>query len=567
MTDNSEYPWLRNYPKEIPAEINPDIYSSIPDFIKKIADEYGATPAYSNFDVKMSYQELEDRTTVFASYLQSLSGLKKGDRVAIMMPNLLQYLVAVFGAIKAGMIVVNINPLYTPRELDGILKDSQAKALVIIDTFAKTFERIAEGSSVEYVIVTSVGDLFPPAKRMLFNFVTKKIKKLVPKFNLPNATTFREAMAIGSSRKFEPVEIKNTDTAFLQYTGGTTGVSKGAMITHRNIIANQQQTSVWLSTGFVKRKEVVMLALPLYHAFSFTGMCAFLQWGSKLVLITNPRDIKGLVKEWDKNHFSVMMGVNTLFNALLNAPGFDKLDFSALKLCVGGGTQVQKPVAERWHKLTGAYIIEAYGLTEASPGVTANTLNSAWNGSVGFPFSSTIVSIRGEGFKDLGYWTTINEVEEHTGEICVKGPQVMAGYWNSPDKTALAIRDGWLRTGDIGHMDSNGRITITDRQKDLILVSGFNVYPNEVETVLQSMPEILECGVVGMPSEKTGEMVKAVIVKKDPNLTKEQVIAFCRQNLTGYKIPREVIFVDSIPKTLVGKILRRELKSIVEKNQ
>ena len=565
MTEQKEFPWIKNYPEGVPATINPDIYSSLPDFEEKIAEEYGNTPAFQNFGSTMSYKELDEKSSAFAAYLQSLEGVEKGDRVAVMMPNLMQYPVTLFGILKAGMIVVNVNPLYTARELNGTLKDSGAKALVIIENFAKTFEKIASDSPVKHVVTTKVGDLLSFPKKQIINFVLKNVKKMIPPFNLPDAVEFNQALSIGASKGFKPVEIKSDDVAFLQYTGGTTGVSKGAMLTHRNVLANMMQTGIWISKEFKKREEVVMVALPLYHIFSLTAMCSFLQWGAKCVLITNPRDMKGLVKEWAKNKFTVICGVNTLFNGLLRVPELKNLDFSMLKLTVGGGTQVQKPVAEAWFDSTKGHIIEAYGLTEASPGVSANPMYTPWNGSVGFPFPSTEVSIRGEGFRDLGTWTTPNEIQEHTGEICVRGPQVMKGYWNRPDETAATIRDGWLRTGDIGNMDSNGRITITDRQKDMILVSGFNVYPNEIESVLQGMPGVLECGVVGVPSEKSGEMVKAVIVKQDPSLTKEQVIAYCRQNLTGYKMPKEIVFVDSIPKTPVGKILRRELKGIVQK--
>ena len=562
MNDEQQYPWLRNYPQGIPATINPDIYESLPDFQEKICQEFRDAPAFTNLGTNISYKEFDAKVKALAAYLQSLKGLEQGDRVAVMMPNLLQYPIVLFAILKAGFIVVNVNPLYTARELGGVLKDSEAKVLFIIDAFAKTFEKIQKETPVEHVITTSVGDLLPAAKRLVVNFMVKRVKKMVPEFHLEHSVTLLEALSKGASEKFEAPKIDRYDVAFLQYTGGTTGVSKGAMLTHRNILANLQQTGVWISTDFKKKAEVVMTALPLYHIFSMTAMCSFLQWGARMVLITNPRDMKGLVKECAKQHFTVICGVNTLFNGLLNTPGFDRVDFSMLKLAVGGGTQVQKVVAERWHAVTGKHISEAYGLTEASPGVAANPLNTPWNGSVGFPFPSTVVSIRGEGFKDLGQWTTPQEIEEHTGEICVKGPQVMRGYWNKPEETAATLRDGWLRTGDIGNMDSNGRITITDRQKDMILVSGFNVYPNEIESVLQSMPEILECGVVGVPSEKSGEMVKAVIVKKDPSLTADQVKAYCRQNLTGYKMPREIVFVESIPKTPVGKILRRELKDI-----
>lgn len=562
MEEFSKFPWIRNYPDNVPATIDPDVWDSLPDFQEKMSKEYGDAPAFTNFGSTMTYADLEEKSSQMAAYLQSLEGMEQGDAIAIMMPNLMQYPISLFGILKAGFVVVNINPLYTARELEGQLKDSGAKAIIIIENFAKTFERIKDKVNVKHVITTEIGDCLPAPKRIMINFMIKKVKKMVPEFNIPGAVKFVEALKIGKTKKFTKPNIDRYDIAFLQYTGGTTGISKGAMLTHRNILANLQQTGVWISTNFKKKEEVVMTALPLYHIFSMTAMCSFLQWGAHLVLITNPRDMKGLVKECVKWKFSVICGVNTLFNGLLNTSGFDKVDFSKLKLAVGGGTQVQKPVAERWLKTTGKNIIEAYGLTEASPGVSANPLNTPWNGSVGFPFPSTIVTIRGEGFKDLGQWVSPAEIAEHTGEICVKGPQVMRGYWNRQEETTNTIRDGWLRTGDIGNMDSNGRITITDRQKDMILVSGFNVYPNEIEAVLQSMPEILECGVVGVPSTKSGEMVKAVIVKKDPSLTVEKVKAFCRQNLTGYKMPKEIIFVDSIPKTPVGKILRRELKTL-----
>lgn len=565
MSEQKSFPWLKNYPEGVPATIDPDIFPSLAAFEEHCAQEFANLPAFTNFGSTLTYSEFDKKSTAFASYLLSLPGIEKGDRVAIMMPNLLQYPVTFFGILKAGLVVVNVNPLYTARELESTLKDSGAKVLVIIENFARTYEKVASHYSVEHVITTQVGDLFTPLKRTFMNFMIKKVKKMVPPFNIPGAVPFNEALAKGEKLPFNPPEIVGSDPAFLQYTGGTTGVAKGAILTNRNIIANLQQTGVWVSRDFEKGKEVVMVALPLYHIFSLTALCFYLQWGAHCILITNPRDMKALVKGWGKWHYSVICGVNTLFNGMLHTEGFNDLDFSKLKLTVGGGTQVQKPVAEAWLKATGGEITEAYGLTECSPGVAANPLNTSWNGSVGFPFPSTEVSIRGEGFKDLGYWVTPNEIPQCTGEICVKGPQVMAGYWNRPEETENTIRDGWLRTGDIGNMDSNGRITITDRQKDMILVSGFNVYPNEVEAVLQGMPGVLEVGVVGVPSAKSGETVKAVIVRRDPSITKDDVKKYCRQQLTGYKIPKEIVFVDSIPKTPVGKILRRELKDIVEK--
>lgn len=564
MTEQT-FPWLKNYPQGIPHNIDPDHYKSLADFEEQVCKEYGKLPVFTNFGKTISYTDFDRKATAFAAYLLSLPGVKKGDRVALMMPNLIQYPIALFGVLKAGLIVVNVNPLYTSRELLGTLKDSGAKVIVIVENFAKTFERVQKESAVEHVITTQIGDQLSTPKRLLVNFMLKKVKKMVPEFNIPGAVSFNEALSKGASLPFNPPEVKRDDIAFLQYTGGTTGVPKGAMLTHRNILANLEQTGAWVSRDFVKGQERVMSALPLYHIFSLTAMCFCLKWGAQCVLITNPRDMKGLVKECAKYRFTLICGVNTLFNGLLHTPGFAELDFSELKLTVGGGTQVQKPVAEEWFKVTKGEIIEAYGLTECSPGVAANPLNTPWNGSVGFPFPSTEVSIRGEGFRDVGCWVTPGEIESKTGEICVRGPQVMLGYWNKPEETANVIRDGWLRTGDIGNMDSNGRVTITDRQKDMILVSGFNVYPNEVESVLQSMPQILECGVVGVPSAKSGETVKAVIVRKDPSLTKEEVVKYCRQQLTGYKMPKEIVFVDSIPKTPVGKILRRELKTIVEK--
>ena len=391
MTDTQEYPWIKHYPEGVPATINPDIYESLPDFQEKICQEYGDAPVFTSLGKTMTYKEFDEKVTAFASYLQSLPGVEQGDRVAVMMPNLLQYPICLFGIMKAGLIVVNVNPLYTARELGGQLKDSGAKVLVIIENFAKTFEKIQKDSPVEHVITTQVGDLLSAPKRLLVNFMLKKVKKMVPEFNLEHAVSFRDALAQGASRKFNPVKLDRYDIALLQYTGGTTGIAKGAMLTHRNVLANLQQTGVWISGDFKKKTEVVMTALPLYHIFSLTALCSFLQWGARMVLIANPRDMKGLVKECEKQHFTVICGVNTLFNGLLNTPGFDQVDFKMLKLTVGGGTQVQKSVAERWKEVTGGHIIEAYGLTECSPGVAANPMNTPWNGSVGFPFPSTVV--------------------------------------------------------------------------------------------------------------------------------------------------------------------------------
>ena len=559
----TSFPWLAKYQKGVPETINPDIYPNIPAILDRLVERRASCPCFTNMGTTLTAGQAKSLSEDLAGYLQSLPGMKKGDRVAIMMPNLLQYPVSLFGILKAGFIVVNVNPLYTARELEHQLKDAGAKAIIIIENFAKTLERVIDKTPVEYVITTAVGDLFPAPKRLLINTAIKYVKKMVPPYRLPKAVSFREALAKGHARGFQPVELNNRDVALLQYTGGTTGVSKGAMLSHRNVLANVEQTGRWISVTFKEYEEVALCALPLYHIFSFTATLCFLNWGARSVLITNPRDIKGLVKECQKARFSIYTGVNTLYNALLNVPEFKNVDFSRLKMSVAGGTQIQKVVAERWKQTTGGGILEAYGLTETSPGVCGNLPDAPWDGSVGYPLPSTEVSIRGDGFRDLGQCDDPAKIPEYTGEICVKGPQVMLGYWNRPEETAGVFRDGWLRTGDVGFMASDGKITITDRKKDMILVSGFNVYPNEVEGVIASMPGILECGVVGVPHERSGETVKAVIVRKDPSITKEDVVKYCRTQLTGYKIPKQIVFVDSLPKTAVGKILRRELKDIV----
>ena len=561
MTD---FPWLAKYPEGVPAQIDPDRIANIPALLDQVVQKHPSAPIFTNMGVTLTASETQAMTKDFAAYLQSLPGMKKGDRVAIMMPNLLQYPIAMFAILRAGFIIVNVNPLYTARELEHQLKDSGAKAIIIIENFAKTLERVIDRTEVKHVVTTQVGDLFPCVKRLLVNTVVKHVKKMVPEWNLPGAVDYRTALSRGHQVGFKPVEISNEDVALLQYTGGTTGVAKGAMLTHRNVLANVEQTGTWISVTFKECEEVAMCALPLYHIFAFTATLSFLNWGSRSVLITNPRDMKGLVKECERWNFSVYTGVNTLYNALLNNPDFCKLNFSHLKMAVAGGTQVQKVVAERWKEVTGHGILEAYGLTEASPGICGILPEAPWDGSVGYPIPSTEVSIRGEGFKDLGLCPSDDPetIAAYTGEICAKGPQVMKGYWNRPEETAATFRDGWLRTGDVGYMDINGKITITDRKKDMILVSGFNVYPNEVESVIASMPGVLECGVVGVPHERSGETVKAVIVLKDPSITKDDVVKYCRTQLTGYKIPRQIVFVDSLPKTAVGKILRRELKDI-----
>ncbi len=552
--------WLKNYPAGIPADIDPDQFRSIPDLLEKTVAKFAARPAFHNLGHTISYAELAQLSRDFAAFLQGLPGMARGDRVAIMAPNLLQYPVALFGVLRAGMTVVNVNPMYTPRELEHQLKDSGAKALVILENFAHTLQQVRASTPLRHVITTQVGDLLPARKRWLVNFVIKKVKKMVPAWHIDGAVKFRTALARGRAGAFRPVDVTHDELAFLQYTGGTTGVSKGAMLTHRNILANLEQTGIWISGSFKEGAEIVIAPLPMYHIFCLTSTLSFMKWGSLTVLVTNPRDLPALVKDLGKWKWSVMTGVNTLFNGLLNTPGFNDLDFSPLKVVIGGGAAVQKAVAERWKEVTGRAITEAYGLTESSPGACGNPLGAPWNGTIGLPLPSTDLSIRDDAFNALPAWTGEGDIEKHTGEICIRGPQVMTGYWNNPQETAKVLHDGWLKTGDLGHMDAGGCFTITDRKKDMVLVSGFNVYPNEIESVVAMHPGVLECGVVGVPDDKSGEAVKVVVVRKDPNLTREAVVAHCREHLTGYKLPRHVEFRDALPKTPIGKVLRRELR-------
>ena len=481
MTDRI---WLKSYPAGMPAEIDPDLYQSLPDLVESIFRKYADKPAYHNLGHTISYAELERLSRDFAAFLQGLPGMTKGDRVAIMSPNLLQYPVALFGVLRAGMTVVNVNPLYTPRELEHQLKDSGAKVIVIVENFANVLQQVLGNTPVKHVITTRIGDMLPIPKRWVVNFVIKNVKKMVPDWRIDGAMTWHAALALGAKAPFAPATVTHEDIAFLQYTGGTTGVSKGAILTHRNILANVEQTGIWISASFKEGTEIVLAPLPLYHIFCLTSTLSFMKWGSLMVLITNPRDLPAFVKELGQWKWSGMTGVNTLFNGLLNTPGFDQLDFSPLKVVVGGGAAVQKAVAERWQKVTGRYITEAYGLTESSPGVCANPLGTPWNGTIGFPFPSTDVSIRDDNFRELPPWSGKDDLEKHTGELCVAGPQVMKGYWNNAAETAKVIQDGWLKTGDVGHQSGDGYFTLTDRKKDMILVSGFNVYPNEIESVV-----------------------------------------------------------------------------------
>ena len=546
---------MASYPANVPAQINVDEFPSIVSVLSQACERFGDNPAFANFGTRLSYSEIDRLSANFASYLLDELKLKKGDRVALMMPNVLQYPIAIFGVLRAGMTVVNTNPMYTGRELRHQLKDSGAAAIVVMEMFAHTLAEVIADTQVRHVITTCIGDLVGFPKGVLINFMLKHVKKLVPEYHLPGAIGFRKALALGAKHTFSPVDVRPDDIAFLQYTGGTTGVAKGAMLTHRNLVANMQQASAWISRDCVPGKEVIITALPLYHIFALTSNClVFMKFGGLNYLITNPRDMPGFVKEIAKSRFTAITGVNTLFNGLLNTPGFDKLDFSTMHLALGGGMAVQRAVAERWKAVTGVTLVEAYGLTETSPACCMNPLDLAdFNGAIGLPIPSTDCCLKDEEGRIVG--------PDDVGELCVKGPQVMAGYWQRPEETANVIdSDGWLHTGDMAKMDRQGFFYIVDRKKDMILVSGFNVYPNEVEDVIAMMPGVLEVAAVGVPDEKSGEAVKVVIVRKDPTLTSEQVKAFCRENLTAYKHPRVVEFRTELPKSNVGKILRRELR-------
>jgi len=552
--------WLRNYPAGVPVEVDADRFTSIPGMLAFACGRFAERPAFHNLGTTLTYAELDRHSRDFAAFLLGLPGMAKGERVAIMAPNLLQYPVALFGTLRAGLIVVNVNPLYTPRELRHQLQDSGARAIVILEQFAQTLQSVLADTGVEHVITTAVGDLLPAPRRWIVDFVIRRVKKMVPAWRIDGAVPFRAALARGAALPLPAVAIAPGDTAFLQYTGGTTGTSKGAVLTHRNLLANMEQTAAWISVDFREGTEIAMAPLPLYHVFCLTATLSFMEWGSLNVLVTNPRDLPALVKELGRWKWSIMTGVNTLFNGLLHTPGFDRLDFSSVKAVIGGGAAVQQPVAQRWREVTGRWITEGYGLTEASPVACANPVGAPWDGSIGVPYPSTELSIRDDDFAELPPWPGEGDLGPYTGEICVRGPQVMKGYWNNPEETAKVLHDGWLKTGDIGHMDARGRFTITDRKKDMILVSGFNVYPSEVEGVAATHPGVLECGVTGVPDAKSGEAVKLVIVRKDPNLTEEAVIAHCKASLTGYKVPRHVEFRAALPKSPIGKVLRRELR-------
>ncbi len=551
----ADRPWLTHYPDGVAAEVDLGQYASIVAVIDESCRRFASRPAYGNFGKTLTYIEIDRLSAQFAGYLAGTLGLVKGDRIAIMLPNLLQYPVVLFGALRAGLVVVNTNPLYTARELEHQLKDSGAKAIVVLENFAGVLQQVLARTDVRHVVVTSMGEMLGALKGTLVNLVVRHVKKLVPAWHIDGAVTLPRALALGATQPRPQVMLGHDDLAFLQYTGGTTGVAKGAMLSHGNMVANMLQARTWIGSVLREGEEVIITALPLYHIFSLTANCfTFLIAGGHSYLITNPRDMPGFVKELRKLRFTAITGVNTLFNGLLNTPGFSALDFSQLRMTLGGGMAVQRAVAERWKKTTGCTLVEAYGLTETSPAVCINPLDlPAYNGSIGLPVPSTDVCIQDES----GALLPAGEV----GELCVKGPQVMKGYWNRPDETAKVIdAAGWLHTGDIARMDAAGFFYIVDRKKDMILVSGFNVYPNEIEDVMAACPGVLEVAAVGVPDEKSGEVVKLFVVRKDRTLTAEQVLDYARQNLTGYKRPHYIEFRDSLPKTNVGKILRRELR-------
>lgn len=546
--------WLKRYPAGVPAQIDPDHYSSLLDIFEQSIAKFADKVAFVNMGKSITYRQLDQQSQAFAAYLQHELGLKKGDAVAIMMPNLLQYPVALMGVLRAGCSVVNVNPLYTPRELQHQLTDSKARAIIIVENFAHTLMAVEKNIQVEHVILTKMGDMLGAVKGTLVNLVVKHLKKLIPAYQLRRFVTYKDVLQRGAGLSWQKPQMTGNDIAFLQYTGGTTGVSKGAMLTHRNMVANLEQASGFLDKFLDDGKENVVTALPLYHIFALTAnFFVFFKHGGTNLLITNPRDMPNFVKELAKFPFTAITGVNTLFNGLLNTPGFAELDFSRLKLCLGGGMAVQRPVAERWKKVTKTKLLEGYGLTECCPLVTLSPFDlDDFNGSIGLPAPSTDIRLVDENGNDVP--------QGEAGEMIVQGPQVMLGYLNRPEETAKTIKDGWLYTGDIATMDADGFFYIVDRKKDMILVSGFNVFPNEIEEVVAMNEKVLEVAAVGVPNEVTGEVVKVFVVKKDQSLTEQEVIAHCKQHLTGYKVPKLVEFRSELPKTNVGKILRRELR-------
>ena len=546
-------PWLSQYPAGIPANINIDQYENMVDFLAESLSKYADLPAYECMGKTLTYKEVDTLSTQFGAYLHS-RGLQPKDKIALMMPNLLQFPIVLFGCLKAGLTIVNTNPLYTPREMKHQFTDSDVQAIVIADNFAANLEKVLPDTKIDTIILTSIGEMLGSIKGTIVDFVVKKVKRMVPKYNLPNTVTFSEAIKTGKKFKIKEFENCAEDVIVHQYTGGTTGVAKGAMLTNRNLIANMLQIKAWLGNEIEEGKEVVLTPLPLYHIFAFTVNCmVMVSYGAKNVLVTNPRDLPKFIGEFKKNKITILTAVNTLFNALTNNEEFQKLDFSSLKITVGGGMAVQTAVAQKWKAITGCTLSEGYGMTESSPVATVNPIDgTARLGSIGLPVSSTSLRV----VDDAGNPLPAGEI----GELQIQGPQVMKGYYNKFQETAAAIVDGWLNTGDIGLMEADGYFRIVDRKKDMILVSGFNVYPNEIEDVICTHPKVLECAAVGKEDAKSGEVVRVCIVKSDKSLTEKEVIEFCKENMTGYKVPKVVEFHDELPKTNVGKILRRKLK-------
>jgi long-chain acyl-CoA synthetase len=546
--------WLTQYPPGVPTDIDPDSYASLRDIFDQACAQHRHSPAFSNLGATLSFAQLDELSRAFAAWLQQKSGLVRGDRVALMMPNILQYPIALFGVLRAGMVVVNTNPLYTARELEHQLVDCGAKAIVIVENFVHVLQQVLPHTELKKVLVTRIGDLLGVPRGVIVNLVLKYVRKQIPDWKMPGAMTFKSALGGGLGLKLEAVPLGPEDIAFLQYTGGTTGVAKAATLTHRNMVANVLQASAWITPSLAAGEpQVVVTALPLYHIFALTTNClAFLALGARNVLITNPRDFKSLVAELKKHKFNFISGVNTLFNALLHTPGFESVDFAALRVTFAGGMALQAVVAQRWKEVTGCVVTQGWGLTETSPIATANPIGLDFNGSIGLPIPSTDISIRDDAGKEMPLGAV--------AEICVFGPQVMRGYWNRPDETEKVMFGDWLRTGDIGRMNAAGFVFIEDRKKDMILVSGFNVYPNEIESIAAAHPGVLEVAAVAQPDENSGEVVALFVVKKDQSLTAEALIAYCRKELTGYKVPKHVYFRSELPKSNVGKILRRELR-------
>jgi long-chain acyl-CoA synthetase len=555
-----DFPWFKFYPESVPKSVDVTAYDSVVDLFEESIKKFGDGIAYECMGKTITFNELDSMSKNFAAFLQKELKMKKGDRIAIQMPNLLQYPVAMFGALRAGLIVANTNPLYTPKEMKHQFTDAGVDAVVILSNFASNLEKIRKDIPAKHIIITQIGDLLGGLKGGIVNFVVKYIKKMVPAYSLPGALTFKDVLNRGASLSFDRENLKREDIAFLQYTGGTTGVSKGAELTHGNIVANMQQISGWMKPKLKEKEETVITALPLYHIFALTVNClAMLKIGAHNVLITNPRDMPAFCKELKKHPFSVFTGVNTLFNGLLNQEAFRALDFSSLKIAVGGGMAVQKAVAEKWQKVTGTTLAEGYGLTETSPVATCNPIDGTERiGTIGLPLPNTECKIVDDDGKEVALG--------EKGELCVKGPQVMRGYWNRPDETEKVMDGEWLKTGDIATMDEDGFFKIVDRKKEMILVSGFNVYPNEVEDAIASHEKVNEVGVIGIPDESSTEKVVAYVVASDPTASAEEIIAHARENLTNYKVPKEVHFVDELPKSNVGKILRRVIKENHEKN-